>query len=287
MPSVPAEADALYGLPAGEFTAARDALARELKAAGRSDEGAAVKALRRPSAAAAAVNRAVRGHRSAVQELLAAGANMRRAQERLIAGEGDRAVLREASEHLRTAVSELTRLAAASADESGTPLSPATLDRVRETLQASAADDAVREAVTAGRLEREAGAAGIGLGPVVDVPARAGRSPKRAAEEKPAPAKKKPQRDPAEIRAEREAADARLRAAAREARELEREIERACRRVDRTEAASAELRERADAAEMEADAAREEADALRARLRHAKAEEAAAQAARDAATRDR
>src|SRR5262249_51149563 len=51
--------DQLYGLPLGEFTAARNEAAAELSG----DEAKRVKALRKPTGAAAAVNRLVRDHR--------------------------------------------------------------------------------------------------------------------------------------------------------------------------------------------------------------------------------
>ena len=46
----------LYGLPGAEFVAARDALARSLAKDKHRDEAAAVKALRRPTRSAEALN---------------------------------------------------------------------------------------------------------------------------------------------------------------------------------------------------------------------------------------
>src|SRR3954453_1910413 len=80
------EADELYGLPDDEFTAARDALAKRLRGEKRREDADAVKALRRPSVAAGAINRAVREH--GADELLAAGEALRAAHERLLSGEG-------------------------------------------------------------------------------------------------------------------------------------------------------------------------------------------------------
>jgi hypothetical protein len=45
-------ADELYGLPPGEFTSARDARVKELRADGDRDAATAVKALRKPTVAA-------------------------------------------------------------------------------------------------------------------------------------------------------------------------------------------------------------------------------------------
>ena len=50
------EADDLYGLPLGEFTATRDALAARLKAAGDKEAAAEVKRARKPSVPAWAAN---------------------------------------------------------------------------------------------------------------------------------------------------------------------------------------------------------------------------------------
>src|SRR5207253_4366889 len=79
-------ADQLYALPIEEFTSARNDAATELRKAGRRDEADEVKALRKPTAAAAAVNRLVREHHDEVEEYLAAAAALRDAQ---FAGKGD------------------------------------------------------------------------------------------------------------------------------------------------------------------------------------------------------
>ena len=78
--------DRLYGLPLAEFTGARNAATRELRKAGRREAAEQVKALRKPSAAAAAVNRLVREHRGEVEQFLRAAAALRDAQ---VAGKGD------------------------------------------------------------------------------------------------------------------------------------------------------------------------------------------------------
>lgn len=144
--------DRLYGLPAAQFTAARDALARELRGSGRRAEAGAVRALRRPTAPAAAINQLARQAPDRVQALLAAAHALREVQERLLAGDAGRDELRAATAAERRA---LGALLAAAANLPEAP-SAAALDKVRETLQAAATDDAVREAVARGRLEREA-----------------------------------------------------------------------------------------------------------------------------------
>src|SRR4051795_775845 len=148
LPTMVDEADELYGLPDAEFTAARDALAKRLRAEKRREDADAVKALRRPSVAAAAINRAVREH--GADAVLAAGEALRAAHEALLGGDGDAAAVREAMARERDAVREFARLAV------GEGASEATEEKVRATLHAASVDDDVRAALIAGRLEREA-----------------------------------------------------------------------------------------------------------------------------------
>src|SRR4051795_7124203 len=163
LPTMVDEADELYGLPDAEFTAARDALAKRLRAEKRREDADAVKALRRPSVAAAAINRAVREH--GADAVLAAGEALRAAHEALLGGDGDAAAVREAMARERDAVREFARLAV------GEGASEATEEKVRATLHAASVDDDVRAALTAGRLEREAEA---GADPMALLAASAG-----------------------------------------------------------------------------------------------------------------
>ncbi|MEA2132366.1 MAG: hypothetical protein QOC68_275 [Solirubrobacteraceae bacterium] len=142
------EADELYGLPDDEFTSARDALAKRLRGEKRRDEADAVKALRRPSVAAAAINRAVREH--GADDLLAAGEALRDAHEALLSGSGDAAAVRDATAREREAVRDFAARAL------GAGASASTEEKVRSTLHAASVDDDVRDSLVAGRLERDA-----------------------------------------------------------------------------------------------------------------------------------
>jgi hypothetical protein len=142
------EADDLYGLPLGEFTAARDALAKRLRGEKRREDADFVKALKRPSVAAGAINLAVREH--GADDLLAAGEELRSAHGALLDGSGDAAAVRAATTRERDAVRDFARLAL------GEGASGATEEKVRATLHAASVDDEVRELLEAGRLEREA-----------------------------------------------------------------------------------------------------------------------------------
>ena len=73
MKSTDSDIDALFQLPPGEFTAARNALASRLKKGGHADEAEAVKALPKPSVSAWAVNQLFWKHRKPFDRLMAAG----------------------------------------------------------------------------------------------------------------------------------------------------------------------------------------------------------------------
>src|SRR5262249_39752087 len=78
--------DELYALPGAEFVAARDTMARELTKAGKKDEAATVRALRRPTQAAEILNAVARSERATVDRLVRAGGALRKALSK-----GDRA----------------------------------------------------------------------------------------------------------------------------------------------------------------------------------------------------
>jgi hypothetical protein len=160
-----AEIDRLYGLPLDEFVAQRDAVAKRLRADGERDAAAAVKALRKPTAGAWALNQAVRRRSAETQALLGAGERLRAAHAGLLSG-GDRNELRAAMDEQRRLSGVLADCAEAIASETGRS-GPALRERVRSTLHAAAVDDDVREQLESGRLVREQEAVGMG-GPFGD-----------------------------------------------------------------------------------------------------------------------
>jgi len=122
-----AEAERLYGLPLDEFTAARDARARELRQDGDRQRAAEVAALRKPVLAAWVVNMLARDERGDIRELVAAAKGIK-------AGEGEAdAAFREALERLTDAGRRLLEAEGRSTD--------ATLHQVAGTLRAAAASD--------------------------------------------------------------------------------------------------------------------------------------------------
>jgi hypothetical protein len=239
--------DRLYGLPREDFVGERDALAKKLRADGRREEAAAVKALGKPTVAAWAANQAVRSQKKTARELWKAGDELSRAHEAVVAGKGSGAKLREATERERAAVERLVDAARGLLSASGGDLSEATIERVRETLHAGAIDPAAREEVAGGRSARERTPQGL-FGGAADVfavqPART-----RAATAEP---KAKPKGDdPAAGRRERAEAAARRReeAASRkrereQAAARERELKAAMERVDKAQRALAQAEER-------------------------------------------
>ena len=151
----------LYGLPLDEFTSARDTLAKELKAAGRQDEAAEVKALRKPSVAAWALNRAARDHPDAVEALRAAGADLREAQSEAMSGDAGR--LRDTGRALNDEIDRFAGLAGDALQAAGRPVSAAQQEKLATTLRTAAIDDAAGEALARGVLVDELESTGFSL----------------------------------------------------------------------------------------------------------------------------
>jgi hypothetical protein len=176
-----AAAEELYGLPPDEFMAARDALA---KAAGDREAARAIKALRKPSLAAWALNQLVRQQRPAVEELIALGDDLRQAQERL-AGDELRALGRQRHQLVRAVAGQAADLARTM----GRPLSPAVVEQVARSLDAALTDRDNAALLLSGQLSAALGYAGLGepRGPALTLvreakPAEAGTQHRKAAE---------------------------------------------------------------------------------------------------------
>jgi hypothetical protein len=245
--------DELYGLPLEEFTPRRDELAKQLRATGKREEAAWVKALRKPSAAAWLVNQLVRTQKSDTRLMLERGDALRLTQERALARRASREELAGATREYAEAMGALLAKAPGFLDRRGATPSEITLERAAETLRAIFLDDVARAATAAGRFTREQRAAGLGFG----VSGRATAAP--AGPQKTAKPGKRPKTDATTATAkevERRARErARAQAAATEARSLhrarqrdvseaqryvtqaERELERAQQRLERAKQA--------------------------------------------------
>lgn len=276
--------DALYQLPLGEFTAARNALAARLKKDGHIEEARRIQALAKPSVPAWAVNQLYWRHRGAFDQLLAAGDRFRNAQRLQLAGKA--ADVRAPLEARREAVGALTKVAATLLRAGGHNPTPETMRRVTTTLDALATYGAHPPAPAAGRLADDIEPPGFeALAELVPRPGQRGR----AAGEPPrvipfrtggAQAQKKRERRPEDDRKARlQAAQAALRDAERALREARRHgeqaetaLKKAAARAKDTERKKAALEARLEKATAAADQARLEA------RRVASAAEEAAQA---------
>src|SRR5690349_14836773 len=126
--------DRLYSLDPDEFTEARNAAAKELRTNGDRAASDQVKALKKPTAVAWAVNQLSRRSPKLVDELLDAGASLRRAQRAALSGAGR--ALREATQARRQVVARAVEEASAVFRDAGR--SPAShVDSIRSTLEAA------------------------------------------------------------------------------------------------------------------------------------------------------
>jgi hypothetical protein len=144
MASLAEIAHELYALPPGDFTAARNSSAAAAKDRETAD---AVRALRKPAAAAWVVNLLSREEAERLEALFELGVGLRAAQE-----SGDRAEFTSLGRERRTATNELVEAGGRLASRRQHPVGRAVLDLVAETLQAATIDPGAADAVRAGLL---------------------------------------------------------------------------------------------------------------------------------------
>ena len=149
------EADRLYGLALADFTPARDARAKELKASDK-DLAAAVKALKKPSVAAWVVNVLVRHETEQVEQVLAVGEALREAQQNMSGDE-----LRTLTRQRRQLTAAVTTQARSLAKELGLKVTGAVGDQVEATLTAAMIDAGCAQAVRSGQLVAALAATGV------------------------------------------------------------------------------------------------------------------------------
>jgi hypothetical protein len=236
------ELRALYALPLEEFTAGRNELARRLKQErdARADE---VSQLRKPTVPVWAVNQLARRDQLGMRRLLAAGAALRKAQEQALEGSGT-AGLAKAQAEEREALRQLTERARSLLAEAGRPATDATLERISTTLAAGAVDESMREALKAGRLDRELEPLGFDALTGMQVAPRQPRTKETTVAD----------------RREQQEEERRRRELRARARDFEREAREAERVADRAEGDARKKREAADAARAAADRAAAELD---------------------------
>jgi hypothetical protein len=240
------EVTAIYREAPEGFIAARDRLVKDLQGAGRTDDAKAVKALRKPTVVAWALNQVVGRDPKGVDELLGAGAELRAAQMAAMSGRGaDR--LRTATEARRAVVTRLGAEAAGALRDAGKDPDPHE-DEIRSALDAAAVSEEAGAGLRTGTLERpprpESGFGELGgLTLVPDAPAPASRT--KGAKEPAAPDLREltRRRDAERKRADREQATA---------DDLASQFEVAETQLAKLKARHREAVERAKAAEMDA-----------------------------------
>ena len=244
-----AELDQLYQLAPGDFTAARDELAKRLRAENRRDLAEQVKKHRKPAVAVWLVNRLAREREVDVQRLLKVGEALATSQAAL-AGGGKADEFLEARREEERALGRLASAAREIADREG--VGDAAIPRATETLRAASLTEEGRQLLKRGRLTEELEPPGFealaGFGGMV------GKAPRKS---KAAPKPESPTRQREREQA-LEQARQRLRQAQSEERKLAGAAKTARRKADAAANRAAELRARADQADATAAAAEEE-----------------------------
>jgi len=133
------DVDALFEEDPKTFVATRDQLAKELRAGGQRDSAAAVRALRRPSVSAWALNQVARRDASTIERLLETVERARVAQDEVLAG-AERETLRDALTERRHALAAVVDAARVVIEESGRS-SDASARDIESALQGSLTPD--------------------------------------------------------------------------------------------------------------------------------------------------
>ena len=211
--------DELYSAPLDEFVARRTALAKELKAEGRTDEAAEVSGARKPSVPVWAANQLARRNKPAVKKLLDASSALRTAL-----GKSDHDAFAAAQQEQNDA---LRKLRDAARSLLGKP-TEAVLGRVVSTLRSASVDEELRDVLAAGRLTEEPEPSGFdtlaGLSFSPGAPSKGAEKPKRSTDGRAQKVKR--------ATAALQEAKAEQRAREREARDAERQAEKARRAAD-------------------------------------------------------
>ena len=185
----------LYGLEPEEFTAARNAAAKEAKDAGDPELAGRVRSLRKPTAGAWLLNQLVRRHGDEVQQVLDLGAQLRAAQGTLGAD-----VLRALDRQRRRLTRAVAEQARALGRDAGRRVTDQTTADVEETLRSAMVDAAAGAALSTGLLTDTFSATGlepvdlsriVALGAPAAAPAAAASEGSVAPTEAPDPARQR------------------------------------------------------------------------------------------------
>ena len=260
--------DRLYQLPLDEFTAARNALAKEAGAA-----GAEIRALQKPPVAAWAINQVYWRGRPAFHAFNASAAALRAAHTGVVSGK--RADLRAAGKAHEEALEAVAKAALAILRDAGQPATDATRQAILTTLRALPASSdppgRLSQVLQPTGFELLAGLPGTPAVTARSTPAASKSSnaatvpkPKDAAQTK-ALAKAK-EAVAAAVRAER-AADEKARREEFEAARATRDAERATNVLTKARQALESAQEAVEAAERDAETATRKKDAAARRVR--------------------
>jgi hypothetical protein len=226
-------ADGLYGLPPEEFTAARNAAAKQAKSGGDAELSDRIKSLGKPTAAAWLANQLARERADELESLALLGEQMREATAAM-----DGARLRELTPRRHDEVDTLVKEAAQLA---GRKVSTDVGQKLRETLDAALIDPSAAQAVRSGRLTSALRHVGFGVvdesGEPSNIVQLAPRRSLRTATKKAAPKKD----------------DRRLKQAEKAAAEAESALDAAEARVDDLKSALDDLAERITQAQGDVD----------------------------------
>jgi len=240
------ELDRLYQLPPGEFTAARDELAKSLRDEGERDRSTEVKQLRKPPVAVWLVNRLARERELDVQRLVKAG-------QALTKSGGGSGAFAAARDDEQQALERLSQAAQELAEREGT--GGAAVDRATQTLRAASLTDEGRRLLKQGRLTEELQPPGFEAlsGITLATPKREPKQPKGKTDDR---AERRRARDEAReavrrLRAEERELKSAARAAVREADRAATEAGRLRKKADQAQAAAHEAGERVARAEAE------------------------------------
>ncbi|TJY69185.1 hypothetical protein E4J89_11520 [Arthrobacter sp. CAU 1506] len=276
----------LYALLPGEFTAARNAKAKEAAQAGDKALAARLRGLSKPTAAAWLLNMMAVHRRDEIDGVIELGAAMSQAQQEL-----DPSQMRALGDQRRGLLSAMASSGRQLADELGHSVGPAVVTEVEQTLRAAMSDPAAGAALASGLLTTSFASTGldpVDLDGIVAVPEAVG-SPAPVSAAPPRRSAKAPARD--EL-AERRAAKA-DRAAKQEAEEAERrrrlaraEVEKAERRKDDAEAKEQKVLDKLDQLQNRRDALSDELSELKKRIEELTREIAATDRTIEAAEED-
>jgi hypothetical protein len=251
----------LYVLPPGEFTAARNARAKQVEDAALATD---IRGLRKPLLAAWVVNLFARESAGRLGQALELAAELRDAQEDL-----DAAALRDLNRQRRALVRGLAQQAAEVASARGEKITQATTDAVEQTLNAAMFHEDAARAVASARLTRPLDPAGDPQD-LVDSVAGEFESVSTEPVERP--------RDEVAARRERKEAERALRTAENDAEHAERESADLERKRSRADERIERLEDRIQA--LEADLARLKDETAQARQERADLEDAREQSRR-------